>query len=109
MNSAAEVETGAIFLNSQQAVPISTALTEMGHLQPPTLIKTDIATSYGILTDNMRRKCSKTFDMLFYWMHFLIKQNQFCLYWQKGAKNISDFFTKHFPPEHHRRIRYVYL
>ena len=54
MASAAEVGTGAIFLNGQQAIPIHTALTEMGHPQPPNSINTNSATSYGILTGNMR-------------------------------------------------------
>ena len=90
MASAAEDETGAIFLNGQQDVPIRTALIEMGHPQPPTLIITYSATSYGILTGNMRQKRSKAFDMHFHWMGCRIKQNQFCLYWQKGTENLAD-------------------
>ena len=68
MASAAEAETGAILLNGQQDVPIRTALIKMGHPQPPTPIKTDRATSYGILTVNMRWKRSKAFDVRFHWM-----------------------------------------
>ena len=52
----------------------------MVHPQPPTPIKTDSATSYGILTGNMRRKRSKAFDMRSHWMRCCIKQNQFCQY-----------------------------
>ena len=63
MASAAEAETGSIFLNGQQAVPICTALIDMGHPQPPNPIKTDSATFYGILTGNMNQKRSKAFDM----------------------------------------------
>ena len=109
MDSAAETETGAIFLNGQQAVPILTALIEMGHPQLPTPIKTESATSHGILTSNMCRKRSKDFDMRFYWMRCRIKQNQFRLYCHKGTENLADYFTKHFPPKYHRRMRYVYL
>ena len=107
MASDAEAETGAIFLNIQQAVPIRTVLIEMGHPQPPTPIKTNIATSYGTLISNMRRKRSKVFDMRFQWMRCLNKQNQLRLYWQNGTGNLADYFTKNFPPEHHRQIRYV--
>ena len=32
--SAAEVETGGLFLNAQETIPIITALHELGHLQP---------------------------------------------------------------------------
>ena len=109
MASVAEAETGAIFLNDQQTVPIRTALTEMCHPQTPTPIKTDSVTSYGILLGKMRRKRSKAFDMQLHWMRCHIKQNQLRLYCQKGTENLADYFTKHFPPKHHRRIRYVYL
>ena len=109
MDSPAEAETGAISLNGQQDVPIRTALIKMVHPQPPTLIKTDSATSYGILTGNIFWKCFKAFDMRFHWMRCCIKQNQFCLYLQKGTENLADYFTKKFPPKHHQRIRYVYL
>ena len=74
MASAAEAETSAIFLNIQQYVPIRTTLLEMGQCQPPTLIKTDSETSHGILTENMRWKRSKVFDMRFNWMWWRIKQ-----------------------------------
>ena len=65
MVSAAETKTGDIFLNGQQEVPIRMTFIEMGHPQPPTPIKTTSATSYGILTGNMRLKRSKDFDLRF--------------------------------------------
>ena len=73
MASTTKAETGAIFLNCQQAVPIRTTLIEMGHPQPPTAINSDNATFHGILTGNMRRKVSKSFDMRFNWMRCRIK------------------------------------
>ena len=66
---------GAFFLNVRQAVLIRKALTEMGHLQPPTPIKTNSATSYSIRTANMHRKRSKAFDMRFHWMCCRIKKS----------------------------------
>ena len=54
------------FLNGQQSVPIRTSLIEMGHPHPPTTIKIDSATSYVIITHNMRRKRSKSFYMRFH-------------------------------------------
>ena len=79
MASAAEAETGVIYLNVQQAVPIRTDLIEMGHTQPPTPINTNSLTSYGILIGNMRQKRSKDFDMRFHWMRCRMKHNQFRL------------------------------
>ena len=83
MASASKAKTGAIFLNGQQDVPIRTDLVKMGHPQPPTPIKTDSATSYGILTVNMRRKRSKDFDRPFHEMRCRINKNQFRQYWKK--------------------------
>ena len=80
MASAAEAKTGAILLKNQLSVPIRTYLIEMYHPQPPTLLKTNRATSYGTLTGNMLRKRSKDFDMQFHWMRCRIKQNQLRMY-----------------------------
>jgi hypothetical protein len=109
MSSAAEAEAGTIFINGQRAVPMQNELSELNHPQPPTPIKTDSATSHRILTGNMRRKKSKAFDMRFHWMKDRILQGQFNLYWMRGKDNLADYFTKHFPPLHHKLMRYRYL
>ena len=41
-SSAAEAETAALFHNAQAARPIRYMLVELGHLQPPSSLKTDI-------------------------------------------------------------------
>ena len=109
MSSAAEAETIGIFHNAKTAVPIRTALEELGHPQPPTTIRTDNSTSHGILTSTIRQKRSKAFDMRIYWIKDRIKRGQFFLFWDRGKNNLADYFTKHFPPKHHRQIRYTYL
>jgi len=111
MASAAESETGGIFMAAQRACPIRTAVIELGHLQPKTGTPcyTDNKTAKGILTASMRQKLSKAFDMRFYWIRDRIKQGQFNLIWRKGALNMADYFTKHHPPWHHRNMRYKYL
>ena len=68
MAYSAEAETGTIFLNGHQSVPIRTNLIEMVHPQPSTPIKTDNATSHSILTGDILRKRSKFFDVCFNWM-----------------------------------------
>ena len=47
--------------------------------------------------------------MRFYWMRDRIKQGMFDLSWRKGELNRADYFTKHFPPWHHKKMRYQYL
>lgn len=109
--SAAEAETAGLFLNAQEAVPIITALEEMGHKQPTTgtPLETDNSAAHGILHAKVRLKRSKAFDMRYYWLKDRIEQKQFNLYWAPGKLNSADYFTKHHPPSHHKLMRYLYL
>ena len=111
MSSAAEAETGGIYMGGKVACPLRIAAIELGHPQPPdgSPFKTDNSTAHGILTSNMRQKLSKAFDMKFYWMKDRISQKQFDLIWAKGILNKADYFTKHHPPWHHKKMRYKYL
>ena len=45
MASAAESEVASLFMNAQEAVSTRTCLTEMGHSQPATKMKTDNMTA----------------------------------------------------------------
>jgi hypothetical protein len=109
--SAAEAETGGLFLNGQEAVPIITALKELGHPQPVTgtPLETDNSTAHDILRAQVRMKRSKAFDMRYHWLKDRIQRLQFNLYWAPGKLNKADYFTKHHPPSHHRLMRYLYL
>jgi hypothetical protein len=109
--SAAEAETGGIYIGGKHACPIRAALTELGHTQPATGTpsETDDNTAQGILNSKMRQKLSKAFDMRYWWMKDRIHQRQFNLLWAPGKSNLADYFTKHFPPWHHRKMRYKYL
>jgi hypothetical protein len=46
--SASESEVGACFHNAQSGAPLRVTLTEMGHTQPPTPLRTDSSTAFGI-------------------------------------------------------------
>ena len=107
-SSAAEAETGGLFINAQEAVPIKIALEEMGHPQPTTgtPLETDNSTAHDILTATVRMKRSKAFDMRYHWLKDRIAQKHFNLYWAPGKLNKADYYTKHFPPSHHKAERY---
>jgi hypothetical protein len=47
--SASESEVGACFHNAQNGVPLRVTLAELGHTQPPTPLRTDNSTAFGIL------------------------------------------------------------
>ena len=106
--SASEAETGGLFINAQEAVPMITSLEEMGHQQPPTgtPLETDNSTAHDILRAQVRMKRSKAFDMRYHWLKHRIAQSQFNLYWAAGKNNSADYYSKHFPPKHHKLERF---
>ena len=57
----------------------------------------------------MRAKLSKAFDMRYWWIKDRIKQKMFNLIWAAGKQNAADYFTKHHPPWHHKKMRRTYL
>jgi hypothetical protein len=61
--SAAESEVGACFDNAQGGAPLRVTLTEVGHIQPTTPLRTDNSTVFGILNKNIKQKRSKAMDM----------------------------------------------
>jgi hypothetical protein len=61
--SAAESEVGACFHNTQSGAPLRVTLTELGHTQPPTPLRTDKSTAYGIVNETIKQKRSKALDM----------------------------------------------
>ena len=109
LGSAAEAETGALYFNMCDAVPIRTALEEMGHPQPPTPIVIDNSTASGIANNTIKQRRSKAIDMRFYWVQDRITQQQFKVYWRKGEENLADYFTKHHPARYHILMRPTYL
>jgi hypothetical protein len=61
--SAAESEVGACFHNAQSGAPLRVTLTDLGHTQPPTPLRTDNATAYGIVNETIKQKRSKAMAM----------------------------------------------
>ena len=58
VSSAAEAETGGIFYNSKEAIPILRILSALNHHQPPdgTPFKTDNAVAAGFIHSNIKMK-----------------------------------------------------
>jgi hypothetical protein len=50
----AEAEFGAIFVNAKQGTITRTTLSEMGHNQDATELKTDSTASYGIINNTVQ-------------------------------------------------------
>ena len=107
--SAAEAECGGLFYNGQMAKTIRQVLTEMGHPQQATQLKTDNKTANDFVHASMRMKRSKTWDMRYHWLRQEKIRNILKIMWDKGTNNLADYFTKHHPPAHHRIQRYKYI
>ena len=105
MSSAAEAETGALYINARKAVEEQNILEELGHKQPPTPIQTDNSTAEGIVNNRVQPKRTKSMDMRFHWLQDCVNQKQFRFYWHPGTTNRGDHFTKHHPASHHRNMR----
>jgi len=105
MSSAAEAETGALYINARKAVEEQNILEELGHKQPPTPIQTDNSMAEGIVNNRVQPKRTKAMDMRFHWLRDRANQKQFRFYWQPGTTNRGDYFTKHHPASHHLNMR----
>jgi hypothetical protein len=54
--SVAESEVGACFHNAQSGAPLRVTLAELGHIQPPTPLRTDNSTAFGIVNETIKQK-----------------------------------------------------
>ena len=102
MESAAEAEIGATYINGQEVVPIRTLLRELDHPQLATSMQVDNSTAVGFANDTIKQKRSKATGMRFYWIRDRTSRGQFLVYWQPDITNIDDYHTKHHSPAHHR-------
>jgi hypothetical protein len=107
--SAAESEVGACFHNAQSGAPLRVTLTELGHIQPPTPLRSDNSTAFGILNETLKQKRSKSMDMRYHWLSDRVRQKQFDVYWRPGCENLGDYHTKHHSAQHHKDMRGLIL
>jgi hypothetical protein len=107
--SAAESEVGACFHNAQSGAPLRVTLTELGHTQPPTPLRTDNSTAYGIMNETIKQKRSKAMDMQYQWLTNRVRQKQFDVYWRPGRENLGDYHTDHHSAQHHKDMRHLIL
>jgi hypothetical protein len=84
--SAAKSEVGACFHNAQSGAPLRVTLTELGHTQPPTPLRTDKSTAFGILNETIKQKRSKEMDMLYHWLTDRVRQNNLTFFGDQDVK-----------------------
>ena len=101
MSSAAEAEIGALCMNAGQLLPLQVACEELGHPQLATPMRIDKNTASGIISGTFNEAQSKAIDMRYYWLMDRAKQKQFRIYWDRGIKNLADYFSKDHSGAHH--------
>jgi hypothetical protein len=107
--SAAESEVGACFHSAQTGAPLRVTLTELGHTHPPTPLRTDNSTAYGILNETFKQKRSKAMDMRYHWVTDRVRKKQFDVYCRQERKYLADYHTKHHSAQHHKDMRHLIL
>ena len=80
----------------------------LGHPQNIIRIKTDNSTAAAFSNSTLKEKRSKAWDMRLYWIKDRVTGKEFYIYWSAGANNFADYFTKHFSPSYHQKIRPQY-
>ena len=94
-----------MFENVMMGIIIRGTLVDLGHIQPPTPVRTDNTTALGIVLDNIKQVRSRTMDMRFHVIRDRMLQGQFHIYWDKGENNLGDYYTKNHPPWHQFKMR----
>jgi hypothetical protein len=102
--SAAESEVGACFHNAQSGAPLRVTLNELGHTQPPTPLRRDNSTAFGIVNETIKLKRSKAMDMIYHWLTDRVCRKQFDIYWSPGREKLGDYYT-----QHHKDMRHLIL
>jgi hypothetical protein len=96
--SAAEAEYVACFINAKLASWFRIVLTTLGYPQiKPTKLLCDNSVAVGLANTSIKPKFSKSIDMNFHWLREHVTDGIFDVYWQSGATNLADFFTKALP------------
>lgn len=107
--SSSECETGGVFFNCQDAIPIRFSLEALDHPQPATPVKTDNSVAFSFTHANIRQRKSKTWDMNWNWLRDKQTQKIFRIYWKPGSQNHGDYWTKHHSPTYHTQVRSRYV
>ena len=107
--SAAETEVASLYHNAREIVPLRVTAAELGHPQPPTPLRTDNSTADGIMNGTIKQRRSKAIDMRFYWLKDRVTQKMFRVYWAPGKVNLADYYSKHHPASHVKKVRKIYI
>jgi hypothetical protein len=107
--SATEAALGALFLNCKQATIFRFALEEIGHPQPPTPTNCSISTAVSIANITVKRQCSRSMEMRFFWVVDAVAQGKFDIKYYPSKENLADYQSKHHTSACHGAVCPWYL
>jgi hypothetical protein len=87
--SAAESEVGACFQNAQSGAPLRVTLTELGHTQPATPLRTYNSTAFGILNETIKQKSSKAMDTRYHWLTDRVRKKKLACIGDQGVRILA--------------------
>ena len=82
---------------------------KLGNPQSGTPIRTDNSTASGTMKGAIKQRHSKAIDMRFYWLKDRFGQKMFQIYWIPGNINLANYFSKHHPTAHVKKVQNIYL
>ena len=61
------------------------------------------------MNGTIKQRRSKAIDMRFYWLKDRVTQKMFRVYWAPGKVNLADYYSKHHPASHVKKVRKIYI
>jgi hypothetical protein len=107
--SAAEAELGTLFHNCQDEIIFRQTLADMGHPQPKTPVHCDNATAVGIGNNTVKKQCSGSMEMRYFWVADKLAQDMYTISWHPGQENLADYQRKYHIGSHHLAVCPWYL
>ena len=84
-------------------------LASHGHPQDLTPVKSDNKTTAQFVTNTIKHKHSKSWDVWYFWLAEKQSKGKFNIYWDCGSNNLVDYHIKHHSPTHHQTVRKTYI
>ena len=69
----------------------------------------DNNTVSDIVSETFNQAKSKATDMIYYWLMDRAAQQQFNIYWDRGVKNLAEYFSKYHSGVHQKQVRSTFL
>ena len=106
---AAEAELGALFLNCKEGRIMRLTLQEMRHPQPSTTIHCDNMMAKGITNDTIKKRRSRSMEMILFWVTDQVKNGVMDIQWHPGQENLAGYTNKHHDSKYHQIVRPWYI